>query len=90
MSKERYPLAPLAQALGVQVGPPGVTGTDGHPVGHGKLALLLGCDIRTIRRYAADGIPEASADRYAVRAGRLPYEVWPDYYERAVSDEDDE
>ena len=78
----RFPLEPLAYALGVQVGPPSVKGTDGHPIGHGAIAEKLGVNVRTVRRYAKDGIPEKNADYFAVKAaGKLPWEVWDDYYD---------
>lgn len=80
MDRRRFPLKHLADKLGIVVGAPGVNSADGHPIGHGALAERLGIHIRTVRYYSRDGIPEASADRLAVKAGYLPWEIWPWYY----------
>ena len=80
MDKRRFPLWHLARAMGIQVGRPGVTSADGYPIGHGAIADRLGIDIKTVRNYSRDGIPEVSADKYAIKIGKLPWEVWPWYY----------
>lgn len=80
MDRQRSPLRHLAQAMGVAVGAPGVTSADSYPIGHGAIAERLQIDIRTVRRYQQFGIPEPSADLYACRIGKMPWEVWPWYY----------
>jgi hypothetical protein len=79
---KRFPLEPLAKALGIPLVKPSLTGSGGYPVGHGALAQALGVNTRTIRRYAKEGIPEKAADLYAIKAARrLPFEIWPNYYD---------
>jgi len=38
------------------------------------------------RRFAADGLTEVQADRYADRAGLMAYEVWPEMVDHLVAD----
>jgi hypothetical protein len=77
---KRFPLSRLAAAMGIVVGPPSVKSADGHPIGHGAIAERLGIDVRTVRRYQRDGIPEDSADKYACMIGKMPDAVWPWWY----------
>ena len=62
--KKRYPLAPLAEALGL----PNTS----------MLARHLGLSGTTWKEYRDQGVSEKVADRLACRAGFHPSEVWPD------------
>jgi len=44
----------------------------------------LGLSGQQMATYRAEGLTEAQADRLAVRAGFLPFEVWPEMVEHAA------
>lgn len=74
----RYPLAPLAAALGITPAPRGNPGEPDIPHGLTALAALLHVSGTTIKRYSRHGIPEAAADRLAITiAHRHPATIWP-------------
>lgn len=67
----RYPLQPLATALGAN--------TDR------QLAERCGVTTRTIERWRAQGIPAQHADRLAcVTVGVHPATIWPQYLNDAA------
>jgi len=51
----------------------------------GSVKETFGIDAETLRRYRTHGIPESVADRWAVRLGRHPAEVWPGWIEEGLS-----
>lgn len=61
----RYPLAPLAEAVGVDTS---------------RLARILGLSGSTWKAYREHGMTERAADRLAVKAGFHPCEIWPDWW----------
>ena len=84
--RRRYPLAPLAQALGIEIPPSGFAVVhaihdDGrHDIGKHRLAEMFGRDVRTIQRWATQGIPEPRCDELAVTiAHRHPLTIWADW-----------
>lgn len=62
--ERRYPIAPLAEALGGSV----------HVV-----AQRLGLSGSTWQQYRDNGVSPGVADRLACRIGRHPAELWPDW-----------
>lgn len=60
----RYPLAALVDASGLS---------------EAALGRAVGLSGTTLKNARVRGFLEASADRYAVRAGFHPAEVWPDF-----------
>lgn len=86
----RLPAHPL-----LQLAPPAVQRTDARwycDISPGRLyhredgrvstlAEAVGVTPRTVHRWLAKGMTEEAADRAAVRLGRHPVEVWPDWYE---------
>lgn len=71
MSQRRYPLEPLAQAMGSSV----------H-----AMAEALGLSGSWLRKIRDNGVPARSADRLAVAAGFHPYEVWPEMHAHALEE----
>lgn len=60
----RYPLAALVEASGLS---------------EAALARKVGLSGSTLKQARTVGLLEASADRYAVRAGLVPWVVWSDW-----------
>jgi len=89
--QRRWPLEPLLDV--VRASPPHVAGqTFGswhdpllwlEPVEWTweELAGVLGVNIRSLFRWAKDGVPERSADEMACRMGLHPLLVWPDWFD---------
>lgn len=65
-SPRRYPLEPLAATAGLTVA---------------EVLKRCGCAGGQWAKYKEEGISEKTADRYAVRLGLLPSDVWPSWYE---------
>lgn len=61
---KRYPLDALVDALGLS---------------EAGVARLVGLSGSTLKRARENGFVEEAADRYAVRAGLLPWLVWSDW-----------
>lgn len=68
----RYPLEPLAQAMGLSL--------------HAACAQL-GISGTTQKEYRARGVTVRVADRLAVKAGYHPAEIWPTWIDDAIADE---
>jgi lambda repressor-like predicted transcriptional regulator len=66
VSARRYPLEPLAAAAGVSVA---------------ALGRLLGVSGSTWKLARDRGVLERVADRYAVKLGLHPLEVWPEMFD---------
>jgi len=92
VSDRRYPLAPLMEALRIQALEPGWCDrhhADQRPPSRHDLADIVGVDVRTVERWAADGIPERHIDRLAVHiAHRMPWELWPDWTDDDPTEDD--
>lgn len=90
MTTTTYPLAPLAEALNIELGKiGGHTGRWHHgapPEGHTALAEALGVTTRRIRQLANEGLSELVADRYASAIGRHPSWIWPNWWDEADPD----
>lgn len=70
----RYPLEPLADAVGMTVA---------------ALGREVGMSGATRTKVETFGLTEAAADRYAVRLGLHPWEVWQDWFEGVDWKEED-
>lgn len=85
---QRYPLEPLASALGITLGDVGqfhgnqhTDATDNDTITATQaLAEHLGVDRRTIRRWRHEGIPADKIDHLACHiVGCNPINIWPEY-----------
>lgn len=86
----RYPLEPLAQAMGITLGRPGhPADSDRADTGLAAIADRLGISLPTAHRRRRHGIPWHEADRYAVAIGHLPGTIWPSWYDDAPPEGDD-
>lgn len=65
MIEHRYPLAALAAVVGIVPR-------------SSRLARLLRISGTSLARFNVDGLTAVQAERYAVRAGCHPFEVWPE------------
>jgi hypothetical protein len=97
MMAARFPLEPLLRAADISLAPHGGQ-QGGQPLeGDQLLALRLGISERMARYLlhgrpsrpsSLSGLTECQADRYAVKLGLLPWEVWPDWWLEAPGEED--
>ncbi len=67
---KRYPLGPLLDLMGMS---------------QNQACAALGLSGSTQQEYRRDGVTERVADRLAVKAGFLPYEVWPEIADDAIA-----
>jgi hypothetical protein len=67
----RYPLEALMEATGL---------SEAH------LARRVGMDGTTLKRARENGLVASAADRYAVRAGFVPWLVWPEWIADQIED----
>lgn len=70
MNEPRYPLAPLMAAAGVR--------------SMQELRSIFPMNGAMYRRVLHEGLSEIQADRWAVRLGLLPGEVWVEWHEDAM------
>ena len=70
-TERRWPLAPLVEAM--------------RRRGSANPTYELGIGGEVWKRATAHGLTDATADRWAVRAGWLPWEVWPDWIDAGLS-----
>lgn len=76
----RYPLAPLAAALGVTLGQIGGHRPGQEPTGITALAERFGCSTRWVKHLHRHGLPWDLADELACRhAGGPAWTIWPDW-----------
>lgn len=77
---DRYPLAPLMEALRIRPLEPGWQNNSDSLGGLVAVAVACGVTHRTARRWAADGIPARHVDHLAVHvARRMPWVIWPEW-----------
>lgn len=67
---KRYPLDPLLNAMGMS---------------HNQACYSLGLSGSTQQEYRRRGVTERVADRLAVKAGLIAYEVWPEMVDDAIA-----
>lgn len=88
MTRRRWPVAPLEEALRRRLGP--APDADGDwMVGYSSrnAAAVLGVNERTwLRHKAAGDVAEAVADRYACAMALNPWEVWPEWVDRYLDE----
>ena len=88
---ERFPLAPLLEAMGIveiHDGEEGGQQPDQPLAGLARLAAQLEISHRTAQRFHQFGLNERQADAAAVRIGQHPQIVWPEYRDGAPGEED--
>lgn len=81
MAATRYPLEPLAAALGVQLGQPG-RHNEAPDTTHGRTAIEAhtGLTKRQLRyREELGGLDVYEADEAACKLGRHATEIWPNW-----------
>lgn len=97
MESVRFPVQPLLERLGVL----GVTDGGQQPGQSLQGSSLLAARLRISERMAqfllegrpdrpgsVDGLTVDQADRYAIAAGLMPWEVWPNWCATAPGEED--
>ena len=85
----RYPLAPLAAAMRVELHRPGrPTDNDQADAGLAAIAKHLGIGHRWARRMLEHGLTDRQADRFATRIGMHPASIWPQWWDAAGDDAD--
>lgn len=89
MSEPRYPIEPLAAALGIELGRAGRPDAD-EPTPHGwqALAEALSLTVGQARYRAERGLTWDEADELATLAGFLPWQVWPQWAHDAPDEHD--
>lgn len=88
----RYPLEPLADALGVTLGVPGRR-NEAPDISHGWTALAehLGLTARQMRRRReAGGLSVWEADEAACKLDKHASEIWPEWGDELLDALDDE
>lgn len=75
----RYPLEPLAVKLKIELGQLGGQ-RDDETTGLARLALRLGISHEAARNARKRGLNDRQADRFAVRCGWHPVQVWPEWF----------
>lgn len=77
---QRYPLEPLARALKIELGEIGGDQPGQVPRGLTAIGQHLGVtDPRYLRRLRRRGLPMHLADRGAIRCGKHPSVLWPNW-----------
>lgn len=80
MTAIRYPLAPLAQALGINLTAAGTFGGVAEDTGIDAVADRLDISQTTAHRLRREGLTALAADRYAMAAGIHPARVWSTWW----------
>ena len=75
----KWPLDPLYKAAALR--------GDDESGGIENLSKVLGVNRRTITRWAMSGIPDKAADHAAIKLGRHPVNIWPDWFIRSKQDD---
>lgn len=75
--RKRYPIEPLARAIGVTLGRAGGYQPDDPPEGLAALANRCGITHRRAQRWHQYGIPARYSDQAAIACGRHPCNLWP-------------
>lgn len=85
----RYPLAPLAVAMRIELHRPGRPPDDDQAdAGLSALAACIGVTPANASKLLARGLSDRQADRYATRVGMHPASIWPEWWEAAGDDAD--
>lgn len=85
----RYPLAPLAAHLRIELHATGARSHDDRTeAGLALLADRLGIGHRWAKRMLANGLTERQADRAAIRLGLHPCTLWTSWWDDAGDDAD--
>ena len=87
-TRTRYPLQPLAQALGITLDQLGGHQPDNPPAGYTELAERLGITRQWVHHLSHHGLTDRSADRYAITTGHHPADIWDNWWDGADSDAD--
>lgn len=88
----RYPLEPLADALGVKLGVPGRR-NEAPDISHGRRALceFLGLKMGQLRyRESLGGLDVWEADEAACKLDKHASEIWPEWGDELLDALDDE
>ncbi len=80
----RFPLEPLADYLGFELGVMGGQKPGDPPVGLTAMTGVLGLSSTTLKRYRNHGMTEEQADRCACRAGAHPAWIWPRLWRQSI------
>lgn len=97
MTTTRYPLAPLAKALGIRLIEVGEFAGNQHldlPVGLHRIAAIFDVDVRTTQRWSSHGIPMTDQRRSHVEdicdeIRRHPATIWgPAWYDDEAEPDD--
>lgn len=84
----RYPLAPLAQAMGITLHHVGYREPGQPPDGHTELAERLGITRQWAHQLEHRGLTDLAADRAAIRIGKHPADIWTTWFDGAPGDHD--
>jgi len=91
MNAQRYPLGPLADALGIELGLQlgGAARWDPTPQPQGTAAIAeaAGVTVRRVRFWKEHGLSEQHADEAACTIGLHPCEIWPEWFDQPNPEE---
>lgn len=78
---KKYPWAPLVPLLASRLTE--TADAVGHFAGvtDGRIAELFEVHPRQVIRFRQDGLTAWAADRFAIRLGWMPWQIWDDYLE---------
>lgn len=71
-SERRFSITPLVEALNLEPG--------------ASVSRALGVSGTRLASFAEFGVDERTAERLAVRAGFVPYLIWPELMDQAIAD----
>lgn len=66
----RWPLEPLLELLGID---------QDHQYWRARVAVFVPYNVRTVLRWATEGLTDEAADRVAIHLGLQPFVIWPDW-----------
>lgn len=85
----RYPLQPLAQALGITLGTTGGHQPGQPPTGITALAEATGRPTRTLQHWNLTGLDYYTADELACATGHHPADIWPGWHTHTNPNDED-
>lgn len=86
-ASHRYDLAPLARAAGITLGQIGGHHTGDPMTGMAALATRLNVGTTTLKRARLNGLTLTQADRWAIRLGLWPHEIWDTWWDDVEGDD---